>query len=733
MKSFSIVPALLVAGLIGGGVDGAFAGDVPGTVAGDVERTMPGAKMPRAFGLPETASGLKVFYEKYGKYRLSVAAVGSNNASHQATIVKPTADAVVDKAFVMAASYLNTPIPNGSVTIDGQPITWIEAVTNDIPPSLLDYFHSVRADVTSLVKAKIDAAPAGNVSFTFTEGSINSKVDGETLVVVFSVPSTTARRTVSLLFGGQQLSGDRFELTLNQPFDKNKRGAVANMGLGISFSYQGGGTQQYSIIDVNGNRLSTAAGGEDDGTGANGALITAGGVGDSQANPVNPSATPTNARSDDEAYSLKSRIGITDKVIRVDTSNPSNDDNIFFAWFEISVSADVNADTDGDGLLDSWERYGYDHDGNGTIDVDLPALGANYRKKDIFVAYAWMQASPSETKSHQPLASVLNEIRNSFAIAPVSNPDGTTGINLHFINKGSVAHDNDLNPVWDEFDALMDPKVTEAERKVFHRMLNAHGYGGGSSSGLSRGIPASDFIESLGLWPSNPGTTKERAGTIMHELGHNLGLRHGGVDHENYKPNHLSIMSYFNQVAWVQNCGGARLDYERFDLKPLDENNLNEINGLDRVGGDTPIRPYGARWYAGGIARNKSSGANRNVNWNASGAATDIGVAVDLNNSGAKSVLNAGFIEWKNIVYDGGDIGAGAGREAKANQITSPQDLIELTYEEYLLNLSDPIGQLADPYEDLDEGEVPEGSSEATQCRGLDFVGHEIGVKSCLK
>ncbi len=37
----------------------------------------------------------------------------------------------------------------------------------------------------------------------------------------------------------------------------------------------------------------------------------------------------------------------------------------------------------------------------------------------------------------------------------------------------------------------------------------------------------------------------------MHELGHNLGLRHGNIDHDNYKPNHLSIMSYSNQFDWT--------------------------------------------------------------------------------------------------------------------------------------------------------------------------------------
>ena len=40
-----------------------------------------------------------------------------------------------------------------------------------------------------------------------------------------------------------------------------------------------------------------------------------------------------------------------------------------------------------------------------------------------------------------------------------------------------------------------------------------------------------------------------QAGTLMHELGHNLGLRHGGDDHTKYKPNYLSVMNYAFQLT----------------------------------------------------------------------------------------------------------------------------------------------------------------------------------------
>jgi hypothetical protein len=43
------------------------------------------------------------------------------------------------------------------------------------------------------------------------------------------------------------------------------------------------------------------------------------------------------------------------------------------------------ADTDGDALRDEWERNGIDANGDGTIDVDLPAMGAKPDRRDVFV------------------------------------------------------------------------------------------------------------------------------------------------------------------------------------------------------------------------------------------------------------------------------------------------------------------------------------------------------------
>lgn len=646
---------------------------------------------------PGAGNGLKPFYRAYDKLRLSVDASGAINAASTVQVEKPASNATVAKAFLMASSYGRLGLGTGAVSLDGTDISWM---ASDVAAAFgfPTYFNMALADVTGVVKNKINAASPGLINFRVTENfneNANQGIDGVILAVVFNTPSDTKKRSIVLLFGGLPASGQAFDVTLAKPIDPAKGPSRADMGVGISFSYQLGGADQSTRIEVNGQRLTSSAGGQDDGdltSETNGAIITVGGVGDSNKNPKKPNAAPTKPSSDDELYSLLPYLTKTTKSIKVTASNTTDDNNLFFAWLDLSGDGDVTdltADTDGDGLLDVWEKNGYDANGDGIIDVNLPALGADWRKKDIFIAYAWMRPGPGESKSHEPSAKVLQNVVDAFARAPVPNPDGTNGINLHFRNLGSVAHDEDLNPVWTDFDRLMNPLLTAAERTIYRRMLNGHAYENGGSSGIARGIPDSDFTETLGRFPSNPGTELERSGTIMHELGHTLGLKHGGVDHTNFKPNHLSVMSYLNQFPWLVKDNKPFLDYDRFDLQPLNENNLNERAGLDAVGGDAPLKNYGVRWFSNGTLLTKRSRADVDVQWFDDGQLGQ--VFSDINNDGGLSTLQARFVEWDNIIYDGGSIGAPgipgspeAARSRHKSLITSPDDLKELTYEDVL-------------------------------------------------
>lgn len=117
---------------------------------------------------------------------------------------------------------------------------------------------------------------------------------------------------------------------------------------------------------------------------------------------------------------------------------------------------------------------------------------------------------------------------------------------------------------------------------IFHYCLFANQYGGGASSGISRDIPATDFVITLGLFAPAGGNRFQQAGTFIHEMGHNLGLKHGGDDHfPNNKPNYLSVMNYsFQMSGAIKGNGRGEYNYSTRSLGALDENLLNEGIGI---------------------------------------------------------------------------------------------------------------------------------------------------------
>ena len=150
------------------------------------------------------------------------------------------------------------------------------------------YTNNAWADVTSIVKPVVDAAAPGIVNLDVVE---TIYLDGSILAVIFDDPNQTVTNTAILLFGAQKITGDTFNIGLAEPLDKTDPNLVLDFSLGISFGYQGinYGTQR-SEVDVNGKRITSSAGGQDDGYDGNGGLITVGGIGDSNANPPDPYA-----------------------------------------------------------------------------------------------------------------------------------------------------------------------------------------------------------------------------------------------------------------------------------------------------------------------------------------------------------------------------------------------------------------------------------------------------------
>ncbi|MFQ5428399.1 MAG: hypothetical protein ACE5EZ_05400, partial [Thermodesulfobacteriota bacterium] len=244
-----------------------------------------------------------------------------------------------------------------------------------------------------------------------------------------------------------------------------------------------------------------------------------------------------------------------------------------------------NADTDGD-LIDDGDEV------LGTIQkLDLPGMGANPLRQDIFLEYDWFDDSlECGSHSHRPTQNAVDMVTRSFANSTIVNPDKTTGITLHndrgqgglFVG-GNLISDVDgvltggVNSP--EFQAHKAANFASNRHGYFHYVILPHRYNTNSGSSGQAELPGDDLIVSL-YCANSDGNVGH---TIMHELGHNLNIRHGGNQDCNYKPNYNSVMNYKYQFPGVDsNCtppGDGVLDYSVGDRIDLDETALNENLG----------------------------------------------------------------------------------------------------------------------------------------------------------
>ncbi|MBN8226580.1 hypothetical protein JYK02_03555 [Corallococcus macrosporus] len=301
-----------------------------------------------------------------------------------------------------------------------------------------------------------------------------------------------------------------------------------------------------------------------------------------------------------------------------------------------------SSDTDGDRISDLAELYGYGG-------VDLHYWGADPRKKDVFVEVDYYA-------DRKPTQAALDRVTTAFANAPVSNPNGTTGIALHLVLDSQIAAADvisNLDTGWVGVDTIKSKYFASRRAPFFHYALFANTYGTTSSSGLSRGIPGHDLIVTLGGWSTPGGTELQQAGTLMHELGHNIGLRHGGNDDANYKPNYLSVMNYEYQTFGLRIDGtDGVLDYSRVRVASVSEASVNEVSAFAPVAPTTEadLAHIGVR--INGVQRAGTASANLDIN--GSGVIQAASFAYNFNrDSDSVDFFPASQHDWLALVYDG--------------------------------------------------------------------------------
>lgn len=511
---------------------------------------------PESFDRPPmtSISSLGPYYSATGQVTLSMDGLGTNAPSGIVQADKPSSGTVL-RAFLVAAStgYTSATIPDGAMTVEGVPINWDASVPTSI------FSNNYIADVTTIVKPVIDAAPAGLVDITVGEGANSSLIDGSILAVIFNAPEEPREYTAVIFFGAQDIAGDDFAIGLSEGASPLDPDYILNFSLGISYGYQG--SEQSSHIDVNGIRMTTSAGGQDDGEPANGALITVGGIGDSTDNPADPNSGPNNdPRQDDELYNLKPFVSDGAMLISVHTINPSNDDNIFFGGLLVSGGAVV-----GEGALltpnSATVEIGNMHTATATLqDSDGNRIvGRNVHFE--------VTAGPNAGTTFDQLTDANGQAFFSYAGAVI----GIDTIEASFVNSSSVVqYSNAVNCEWIE-DAV-DPDCLWVDATV--------GPLGDTHDG--RGVSWCDFDndgdDDLFLANNGPNKLLRNDGggvfvRVITDLGDTADSRLGcWGDYDNDGDFDLYIVNYNAANVLLRNDGGAFTDVTDGPLGDTDMN-----------------------------------------------------------------------------------------------------------------------------------------------------------------
>lgn len=253
------------------------------------------------------------------------------------------------------------------------------------------------------------------------------------------------------------------------------------------------------------------------------------------------------------------------------------------------------ADTDEDGISDGDEVLPT-KDG-----LDLAKMGTNPLHKDVLLEYDWFEdGSECAFHSHKPTTTTLAYVTDAFAAAPLGNPDGKTGIHvIHDYGQGGAFKGGNLIVTNDytidegvngkEYGNYRDKNFAANRKNYFHYVVMSHRYTWydnvarvwkNDSSGEAN-LPGSNLIVSMYCFSDRE---HDVASAIVHELGHNLNLHHGGDNDINDKPNYGSVMNYKYTWSGVPSeCtpnGSGVIDYSRKQNISLNEAALDENQGV---------------------------------------------------------------------------------------------------------------------------------------------------------
>ena len=410
----------------------------------------------------------------------------------------------------------------------------------------------------------------------------------------------------------------------------------------------------------------------------------------------NPNSSENNiAKISNTGYKIMDDGKTGQYIIPIDPNNTNIDNIISIKTAAQNKSIRViydspYSDIDDDGIPDEWEKNGLDTDKDGIIDVDLKAMGAVVGQRDLFVEIDIMDKLKISQKSLDIVAEQFKKHNIYLHIdAGPDSVDYVTGKKWGLLSKSDRipyskkttlydfhADENGYEEIdnYNAWDELTNKYFSNERRSVFRHCMFINSFDTKRTSGMSRGCPAQSFvITSHGVGNIDDDNTRAIAGTFMHELGHTLGLKHGGSDYCNFKPNDLSIMNYLYQFSGLY--GTDEINYSEYVLPEINENGVDESKGIDPKGVISNPN-LGAKWILNNEEEYYSKSiSGKSIDFNKDGK-IEVLTNIDFyHGSEDYSVNTASINEWDALIFRGGSIGD-LGATSPLNKITTDKDKV---------------------------------------------------------
>ena len=377
----------------------------------------------------------------------------------------------------------------------------------------------------------------------------------------------------------------------------------------------------------------------------------------------------------------------------VDKDTDSAADWISVDWVTPGGRNDIGAnvlDTDQDGIPDSAEVAGGTYAG-----MDLYAMGARVGTRDIFIELDHMDSTDAGIVPRQ---AALQKVVDAFSAQGIKLwIDAGTAFSASFspanfnLGQGNpkVPYERCVN-FGDSTSTLYNCGSNTSSRRTIYdwkadymelRRMNVFHYAlfgssqktsGACGSGGVAEVNGNDLIVTLGgcnLSTANITyphlATNYQASTLMHELGHNLGLRHGGNENTNYKPNYWSVMNYLYAYG-LDPDPTASTAYERWNFfaNAPSTATLADLCGtwltvatpcgdptnfvINYSNGSSADLNENTLYEADNVGRGRRNGTAY-ADWDLSHALNSSALSIDLNKTGTKEILKD-YDDWRYLI-----------------------------------------------------------------------------------